>query len=118
MTSTTTTAADLDADRTRIVTRLAEVQEKIAAYTADAEALKAELRQLPAGDYAVDGRPAVRIIPTRRFDATAAAGLLSTEQRESALVVTYDAAKVKQHLTPTEVEEFMVEAGKPKVVLL
>lgn len=108
----------LDTDTANIVIQLADLQARIADLTSQAEALKAELRALPAGDHEINGRAALRIIPTRRFDATAAAGLLTPQQRESALVVSYDAAKVKQHLTPVQVDEFMVEAGKPKVVLV
>lgn len=108
----------LDIDTQNLVRKLAEIQSDIADKTFKAEEIKAELRSLPADDYEVDGRPALRIIPTRRFDAAGASGLLSPEQRQAALVVSYDATKVKQHLTPVEVEEFMVEAGKAKVVVL
>lgn len=109
---------ELDTDLARTLSRLVDVNAHIAELTAESESLKAELRILPTGDYAVNDRPAVRIIPTRRFDAAKAAGLLSLEQREAALTVSFDAAKVKQHLTPVEVEEFMIEAGRPKVVVL
>jgi len=108
----------LDMDTIQILTRLADIQAKVADLNGEAESLKAELRSLPPGDHDINGRPALRIIPTRRFDSAKAAGLLSPSQRQDALVVSYDATKVKAHLTPTEVEEFMVDAGKSKIVLL
>lgn len=108
----------LDTDTTRLVATLADVQARIGDLTAQAEAIKAELRNLPPSDYDIDGRPALRILPTRRFDATAAAQLLPEADRIGCTAVTYDAAKVKQKLTPEQVEQFMVDAGKPKVVLL
>lgn len=112
------TTHELDPNRVHVLTRLADINAQIAALTSDAEALKSELRNLPAGDYAVAGQPALRIIPTRRFDVTKAAGLLSHEQRNAALSVTFDPAQVKRHLTQVEIDECMVDAGKPKVVLL
>lgn len=118
MTTSTDSAIAADDIISQRVRDLADLQAEIAKLTAEAENIKAELRTLTPGDYAIGGRTALRITPTRRFDATAAAGLLSVEQRKEALVVSYDAAKVKQHLTPVEVEEFMVESGKPKVQVL
>lgn len=109
----------LDTDTARIVTRLVDLQAQIADLTSEAEGLKSELRNtLNPGDHNINGAPALRIIPNRRFNVDFAAGLLGTEQRKECLVVTYDATKVKRHLTPVEVEECMVEAGKPKVVLI
>lgn len=118
MTIQTEHPTELDMDRARILSRLVDLNATIADLTSEAEVLKAELRDLPPGDYAVNGTPALRIISTRRFDAAAAAGLLSVEQRNAALIVSYDAAKIRAHLTPVEVDEFMVESGKAKVVVL
>lgn len=109
---------DLDVDRTRIVTRLVDLQATAAELGAEIEALKAELRDLPAGDFAINGRPVLRITPTRRFDVNAGAALLSAEQRADAAVVTYEAQKIKRHLTEVEIDECMVVAGKPKVTVL
>lgn len=108
----------LDTDLTRIVTALAETQATIADLTAHAEELKTELRQLPIGDHDVNGRPAVRIIANRRFDAAGAASMLDPDIRQTCLTVTFDAAKVKSHLSPVQVDAHMVEVGKNKVVLL
>lgn len=114
----TTTAIELDVDRARILARLAELNAKIGDLTAEAESLKAELRGLPAGDYAVGGAPAVRILPTRRFDAAAALATFPVDQRPAFVKVDIDAAALRKKLTPEQVEGFMVESGKPKVVLL
>lgn len=118
MTTTTQPIADLDADRARVVARLAELQANAAEIATEVESLKAELRALPPGDFAINGRPALRITATRRFDAEAGAGLLSVEQRKEALTVSFDAAKVKRHLTEVEIEECMVVTGNPKVQVL
>lgn len=113
-----TTTHELDDNRRQLLARLAAINACIAEYESEAEAIKAELRSLPAGDYAVNGTRALRIVPTRRFDVAKAAGLLDQAAREAALTVTWDAALVKKHLTQVEIDECMVEAGKPKVVLL
>lgn len=108
---------ELDTDTARILTRLVDIQAQIAELNSEAEGHKAELRNLAAGDYTLGGRPALSIIPTRRFDAAGAASLLDPDVRQTCLAVTYDATKVKQHLTPAQVEAHMIVAGKPKVVL-
>lgn len=108
----------LDTDTARIVSRLVDLQAQIAELTTEAEGLKSELRALPAGDHDIDGRPALRIIPTRRFDVAGAASMLDPELRQQCLSFAYDAALVKRHLTPDQVEAHMVEAGKPKVTIL
>lgn len=118
MTDTTTTTHELDEDRRRLLAKLADLNATITELESHAESIKAELRSLPAGDYTSNGDRVLRIIPTRRFDVAKAAGLLDQAAREAALTVTWDAAVVKKHLTPVEVEECTVVAGKPKVVLL
>jgi hypothetical protein len=107
----------LDTDTARIVSALAEINARIADLNEQAEGLKAELRGLGQGEYDIDGRVALRIIPSRRFDATAGAGLLDEETRKMCLAVSYDATKVKQHLTEIQIDACMNEFGKPKVVL-
>ena len=109
--------AQLDTDTARLISRLAELQDRIADLNSEAEAIKAELRALPPGEHLLDGEVALRIIPSRRLDVTAAAALLDEATRQACLKVDYDAAKIKQHLTPAQVDTCMVEAGKPKVVL-
>lgn len=113
-----TTTTDLSPDYAQTLSRLVDLQAKIADYSSEAESLKAELRNLEPGDYTLDGREALRIIPTRRFDAASAALRLPEDIRTKCLKVDYDAAEVRKHLTPVEVEEFMVASGKPKVTLL
>lgn len=110
--------SNLDTDTANIVRRLAEIQAAINEMTAEAESLKAELRTLPTGDHDVDGRPALRIIPTRRFDTDAAALTLPEDVRPECLAITYDATKVKKHLSEIQIQSFMVEVGKPKVVMI
>ena len=107
----------LDTDTARLVARLAELQARVADLNTEAEAIKAELRALPPGDHLIDGQVALRIVPSRRLDVSAAAALLSDEVRQACLKVDYDPAQVKRHLTPDQVDACMTVAGKPKVVL-
>lgn len=109
---------DLDLDTTRIVAKLAELNARISDLTAEAESLKAELRSLPPGDHIIDGRPALRIIPTRRFDPVKGLALLPPALHADCYTTALDAAKVKQFLAPALLETAMVEAGKNKVVVL
>jgi hypothetical protein len=108
----------LDTDTARIVAKLAELNARIADLTAEAEGLKAELRSLPPGDHLIDGKPALRIVLNRRFDAEKALVLVPEPLRGDCYATTLDAAKVKSYLAPALVETAMVEVGKPKVVLL
>jgi hypothetical protein len=112
------TTTDLDVDTARIVAKLADLNAHIADLTSEAESLKAELRNLPAGDHLINGRPALRIVPTRRFDAEKGLALLPVALRGDCYSTVLDAAKVKQFLAPALLETVMVEAGKPKVVVL
>lgn len=97
---TAPSSAELDAERGRILSRLVDLNVRIAELNGEAESLKAELRALPAGDYLYNGRPALRIVPTRRFDATAAINLVPAERRQECLKVEPDAAKIRGLLTP------------------
>jgi hypothetical protein len=108
----------LDTDTARIVAKLADINARIADLTSEAEGLKAELRNLPAGDHLVDGRPVLRIIPNRRFDVEKALTLVPEPLRDNCYTTAVDPAKVKEYLAPALVEMAMVEVGKPKVVLL
>lgn len=108
----------LDTDTARLVARLAEIQTQVADLNAEAEALKAELRDLPAGDHEIDGRPALRIIPNRRFDPERALQLVPEPLREECYSRVVDAKKVKEYLAPAVADTAMVEVGKPKVSLL
>lgn len=108
----------LDLDTARIVAKLADINARVADLTSEAEALKAELRNLPAGDHLIDGRPAVRIVPNRRFDADKGLELVPEPLRGECYSTAVDAAKVKSYLAPALLEMAMVEVGKPKVVLL
>lgn len=108
----------LDTDTARIVDALADLNARISDLTDQAEALKAELRQLPPADYLIDGRPALRIIPTRRFDPARALELVPEPLREECYVRSLDAARVKKYLAPALVDTCMVDSGKPKVVVL
>lgn len=109
---------NLDTDTARIVSRLVDLNARIADLTAEAEGLKAELRSLPEGDHVIDGRPALRIIPNRRFDATKGLELVPEPLRAQCYSTSVDPAKVKEFLAPALLEQAMVVAGKPKVVIL
>lgn len=114
----TTTTTELDVDTARLVSHLADLNAKIAELTAEAEGMKAELRSLTAGDYTLDGRPALRIIPTRRFDVDKALGYVPEPLRAECYTTAADPKKVKQYLAPALADACMVDAGKPKVVIL
>lgn len=113
-----TTTTELDADRARIVAALADLNDKIATLNADAEALKAELRNLPAGDYLLDGRPALRIVTSRRFDADKALELVPEPLRPECYTTAVDPKKVREYLAPALVDACMVTSGKPRVTVL
>lgn len=108
---------ELDTDTARIVSRLVDLQAIIAEKTAEAEALKAELRSLPPGEHDIAGKPVLRIIPNRRFDPAKALELVPESLRDQCYSNTLDSAKVKQYLAPALLDACMVEVGKPKVVL-
>jgi hypothetical protein len=108
----------LDTDTTRLVAKLADIQARIADLSADAESIKAELRQLPPADYTIDGRPALRITPTRRFDPTKGLEFVPEPLRGQCYSTVVDASKVREYLAPALVEMAMVDAGKPKVTVL
>ena len=116
MTAITT---ELDLDTRQIVTRLVDLQERIADLTGQAEALKAELRtSLSTGDYTIDNRPIIRIAPTRRFDPLKAIELVPAELRPLCEKTEYDPAKIREYLAPALVESCMRETGKPQVRVL
>lgn len=104
-----------DAD---LVRRLAELQAQIAELTELAEGIKTELRTLPAGDHTIDGKPALRIVPTRRFDPKLGITLVPEVLREQCYTTDLDAAKVREFLSPALLDTCMVDAGKPKVSVL
>lgn len=108
----------LDTDTARIVADLADLQARISELSTRAEALKAELRSLPAGDHDIDGHPALRITPTRRFDPQKGLALVPEPLRGDCYTRTLDATKVKGYLAPALLEQAMVESGKAKVQVL
>lgn len=108
----------LDIGTARIVASLADLNAQIADLTERAEVLKAELRNLPPADYDIDGRPALRIAPTRRFDPAKGLELVPEPLRANCYSEVVDAAKVRSYLAPALVEMAMVDAGKPKVTVL
>lgn len=108
-----------DVDTARLVARLAEINAQISELSAQAEEIKAELRALPVGDYADNsGRAFLRIAPTRKFDEMAGLNLIPNELRDACYSRVVDARKVKSLLAPALAETCMVEAGKPKVIVL
>ena len=113
-----TTTTELDADTRRIVAHLADLNAKIADLGAEAEALKAELRSLAAGDYTADGNPALRIVPTRRFDTDKALELVPEPLRGECYTSAPDPKKIREYLPPAVADLCMVESGKPRVVIL
>lgn len=110
--------SELDVDTARLVSRLVDLQDRIADLTSEAEAVKAELRSLNPGDYAINGQPALRIQPTRRFDADKALEYVPEPLRDQCYSTVVDPKKVKQYLAPALADACMVEVGKPKVQVL
>lgn len=113
-----TDTTQLDTDTARLVASLADLNAQIADLTERAEVLKAELRALPPADYTIDGRPALRITPTRRFDPEKGLQLVPEDLRESCYSKVVDAKKVREYLAPALADACMVDAGKPKVTVL
>lgn len=115
---TTANPTELDVDTARLVSHLVDLNAKIADLNAQAEAVKAELRNLAPGDYSIHGQPTLRIIPNRRFDAAKALEYVADPLREQCYVQTIDAKKVREFLPPAVADLCMVESGKPRVSTL
>lgn len=107
----------LDTDTARLVAHLADLQARVNDLNTEAESVKAELRRLNPGDYSLNGKTVLRIIPTRRFDPTKALELVPEPLRPECYTTAPDATKIRQYLAPALQEQCMVVAGKPKVVL-
>lgn len=111
--------SNLDPKAAKAFTRLIELNAQITELSREADDLKAQLRTaLAAGDYTIKGQPALRIQPQRRFDPESGYALIPEELKRECLSVSIDASKVKQHLTPAQLDTCMVESGQPKVVAL
>lgn len=110
-----TTIRSVDVER--MVTRLVDLQARIAELSGEAESLKAELRDsLVPGEYRA-GESTFKIIPTRKFSPDLATSILPPDVIKDCLRVELDPAKLKANLTPAQLEMCMVAAGKSKVVL-
>jgi hypothetical protein len=119
---TTTAATELlriDRDHLGMTKRLAKLQADIATLTAEAEALKDQLRELAVGTWVdAKGAPLVSIEAQRRFDPMLAVAYLTAEQQADCLAApAWDPAAMKRHLTPAQLDACMVEHGKRKVGL-
>ena len=124
MTDTTTRPGEtqpveLD-DRGRVLwQRLADLNEQVAMATAEAEAVKAELREyLEAGTYGYQGRPVVRVTQARRFNHVRAAEALPPEVVDACRVISLDPARVRSQFADVEAAQFLEPCGKPRVALL
>lgn len=117
-TDQTQPTAELDVDTANLVARLADLNAKIADLNTEAEAIKAELRSLTPGDYTHGGRPALRVVATRRFDPVKGFELVPEALRPNCYTQEIDAKKVKEYLAPALLEACMVESGKPRVTVL
>lgn len=104
-------------DVERVVTRLVELTAKISDLQAEAEGLKAELRDsLLPGEYEAGGST-FKIVPTRKFSPDLATSMVDPSVVQACLEVVINPAKLKANLTPVQLEECMVVSGKAKVVL-
>lgn len=118
MTTTEHQLTELDPTRVTMLTRLLDLNARIADLTTEADALKQELRNLQPGEYAVNGQPAVRIARTRRFDPEKGLLLVPGPLHADCYSTVLDAAKVKKYLAPALLDTCMVEVGQPQVRVL
>lgn len=113
------TTDTLDQTTAGTVRRLHVLAAQIAELTIEADGLKAQLRQqLSAGTYDLDGVPAVRISPQRRFDPALAEQVLPGNLLELCIVRRVDGATAKRVLPPAAYQSCQSESGEPRVVLL
>lgn len=110
--------SELRADARARLQQLARLNATIDELRSEADEVKQQLRTLGAGTFTLDGHKALRITETRVFDVDAAAQTLPEEHRLACLTVAYDAARVRAHLTPAQVEGFMKVNGLPRVTVL
>lgn len=112
----TATLADSVAGTVR---RLHVIAAQIAELGMEADALKAMLRaNLDAGTYSIDGVPAVRISPQRRFDPALAEQTLPGALLDLCIVRRVDGAQAKRVLPPEVYASCLAESGEPRVTLL
>lgn len=100
------------------VAQLAAITEQIKELTEEADKLKGFLRgDLEPGAYTVDGRPALSITPTRRFDPTLAVTVVPNELLRLITVETIDGKRAKQILPPALYERCQKESPTATVKL-
>lgn len=111
MNELTTAQADL-------VDRLTDLNQQISELTQQADEIKAKLRaDLADGQHTIDGRHAVTISITRRFDSTTATQVLPAELLTLCQTTTVDAKRAKEVLPPALYEQCQREIGKATVRL-
>lgn len=120
MSTQTTPTHDVSHDQkvTAAVAQLTALQDAKAQIEAQESALKATLRDLlpTPGAYRC-GELMVSIQANRRFNVDAAAAMLTDTDLAACTVTILDARRVKERLTPLQVEDCMKDIGDHKVVI-
>lgn len=108
-----------DPQLTDLISRLRDINSKLADLTAAADDIKSQIRQaVPAGARAlIDGQPAVTVSANRRFDPDLAKTVLPPELVQLCLVEKVDGAQAKRNLPPAVYEQLMTDVGQPVVRL-
>lgn len=115
---TTIRDTELQPEHINLVTRLADLQTRIAELTEQAEEIKGKLRaNLDTGTYRINGRPAVTLTPTRRFSTDLATRVLPPELLTLCQVTTIDTKRAKAMLPPNLYEQCQEITGKAQVRL-
>ena len=87
--------------------------------TATLEAVKTELRDgLEHGDTYTAGDHSIQVTPNRAFDKDSFAARYPVSEATAHLYKAEpNLEAIREHLAPIDVEEFMTEAGKARVVV-
>lgn len=103
------------ASTANLAARLVAIADAKAELDAEADEIKAQLRDLGPGSHAA-GDYKVSITVQRRFDPALAKQVLSDETFES-LCTAFDTKRAKQILAPAIYDACMSESGDPRVVV-
>jgi hypothetical protein len=93
------TMSDLSPAEAATVNKLIAINAAIKDLTEEAESLKAQLRKaLDVGEYTVDGKPALSVSETRKFDAALAARVIPPDLLPGVQISTISRAQALEML--------------------